>query len=115
MWWRSQQQAQQLSEEARIFSKQHEIALKENNSLQEVIVSERVPSLKLSALNNTTLGKCVLENQKDAQDYCVGPETVIYGYQKILNRSNSSFKLGSVLLQISKTALKTEQLQPLPR
>jgi hypothetical protein len=115
MWWRSQRQVRQLSDESRIFAKQHKITLKENNSLQEAIVSEREPSLKLSALNNTTLGKCVFEHPKNAQDYCIGPDTVVKGYQKILNRSGSSYKVGSLLRQISNTeSLKTGQLQPLP-
>jgi hypothetical protein len=115
MWWRSQQQVRQLSDEARIFAKQHEITLKENNSLQELIVSERVSSLTLSALNNTTIGKCVFEHPKNAQDYCIGPETVVRGYQKTLNRFGSSYKFGSLLRQIRNTeSVKTEQLQPLP-
>jgi hypothetical protein len=115
MWWRSQQQVQRMSNEVRNFSKQHEIALKENHLLQEAIVSERVPSLKLSALRNTSLGKCVSEHPKNAQNYCVGPERVIKGYQKSLNRSGSIYKVGSLLRQINNSeSLKTEHLQPFP-
>jgi hypothetical protein len=114
MWWRSQQKVRQLSNEARNSSKQHEIALKENHSLQEAIFREKAPNLKLAALNNTELGRCVFEHSKDAQNYCVGSEMAIKGYQKILNRPESTYKLGNLLRQINNTeSLKTEQLQPL--
>jgi hypothetical protein len=115
MWWRSQQQMQYWQTEAKALSKQHDISSKENHFLQEAIISEKVPSLKFSALNNTLLGKCVVEHPKNAQNNCVGPETVINGYQKILTRPGSSYKVGSLLRQISNIeSLKTEQLQPLP-
>jgi hypothetical protein len=103
MWWRSHSQAQNWQAEERALSKQHEIALKENHYLQEAIVSERVPRLKLSALNNTSLGKCVVEHPKNAQNNCVGPEMVIDGYQKILNRSGISYKFGDLLRQTNDT------------
>jgi hypothetical protein len=83
MWWRSQQQIQYWQAEAKALSNKHDISSKENNFLQEAIISEKVPSLKFSALNNTMLGKCVVEHPKNAQNNCVGPETVINGYQKI--------------------------------
>jgi translation initiation factor 2 beta subunit (eIF-2beta)/eIF-5 len=102
MWWRSQQQVRQLSNEARTSSKQHEIALKENHSLQEAIFREKAPNLKLAALNNTTLGKCVSEHPEDAQEYCDGPEHVIKSYQKILNRPKSKVGIGTVLINDQK-------------
>jgi hypothetical protein len=100
MWWRSHSQAQYWQAEARASSKQYDIASKENNLLQEAIVSERVPSLKFFALNNTSLGKCISEHLENAQNYCVGPERVIKGYQKSLNRSGSIYKVGSLLRKI---------------
>ena len=100
MWWRSQKETQYWMNESLSSSKQYDISLKENESLQELIMSQRVSSLKLSALDNTTLGKCVSEHLNNAQDYCVGPEGVIEGYQKILNNSGSSLKLGSVIRRL---------------
>jgi hypothetical protein len=115
MWWRSHSQAQHWQAEAKALSKRYDVASKENNSLQETIVRQKEPSLKLSALSNTVIGKCVSEHPKTAQDDCVGPERVIKGYQKILNRSERSYKVGSLLRQIIDTeSIKTEQLQPLP-
>jgi hypothetical protein len=101
MWWRSQQQSQYWMNESRTLSKQHEIASRENGSLQEaMIIGDRVSSLKLYALNNTELGKCVSEHLNNAQDYCGGPERVIKGYQKILNSPTDSKKLGSIVSQL---------------
>ncbi len=100
MWWRSHSQAQYWMDESRTLSKQYDIAIKENHSLQEAIVSDRRSSLKVSALNSTTLGKCVLEHLSNPQDYCVGPERVIKGYQKTLNSPGSSIKLSSLLRRL---------------
>jgi translation initiation factor 2 beta subunit (eIF-2beta)/eIF-5 len=105
MWWRSQQQVRQLSNEARISQKQYDTASSENEWLQEAIISEKAPNLKLSTLSNTTLGKCVGEHPKDAQEYCDGPEHVIKSYQKILNRSKSKVGIGTVLINDQKILL----------
>jgi hypothetical protein len=101
MWWRSHSQAQYWQAEERILSKQYDIASKENESLQEAIVSEVVSGRKLSVLNNTTLKKCVSKHPKDAEEYCDGPETVIREYQKILNRSKNTYTSSSLLRQIA--------------
>jgi hypothetical protein len=100
MWWRSHSQAQYWQAEARASSKQYDIASKENNLLQEAIINEKGTQLKFFALNNTSLGKCISEHLENARNYCVGPERVIKGYQKSLNRSGSIYKVGSLLRKI---------------
>jgi hypothetical protein len=114
MWWRSHSQAQYWQAEERASSKQYDIVAKENELLQEAIVSDKGSSLKLFALNNTTLGKCISEHLNKAQEYCAGPESAISGYQKILNRSGSNYKVGSLLRQISDTKSSSKTLQERP-
>jgi hypothetical protein len=112
--WRSHQEIQYWMNESRALSKQHELASAENESLQEIIFGVKAASPKLFALDITEIGKCVSKNPKNAQDYCVGPETVIKGYQKILNRSGGTFKLDRLFGDINNQT-DNEQLQPLPR
>jgi hypothetical protein len=99
MWWRSHQETQYWMSESRTLSKQYDVVSRESESLQELIISERVSSLKLSALNSTRLGACVAKNLENSWD-CEGSKTVINGYQKILNSPTDSKKLGSIVSQL---------------
>jgi hypothetical protein len=109
---RSQQEIQYWMGESLSSSKQYDIALKENELLQELIMSQRVSSLKLSALSSTILGKCVSESPNNAQDRCIGSERVIKGYQKILKNSDNKRKLlGAVLGSINRSLLLFNSVQ----
>jgi hypothetical protein len=67
IWWRSQQEIQYWMNESRKYYKQHDTASSENESLQEAIISEKVPSLKLSALStHAALAKAALTMRRQA-------------------------------------------------